>query len=155
MLRAKWESLNEREQKLVGIGGVALAVAVFYWGLWQPLGNAMEKNQKLLVKQQSTNVWAQDAIKQIKSASGAANSGGGSLSQIVNTSSRRFNVQIGRMNPKGEQLNLMIDEMVFNDLLKWLAYLEQNQGIKVMNLDVSELEEPGKVRVSRLVVEKR
>lgn len=153
-MKAWWESLQEREQKLVGIGGTALLVAVFYWGLWSPLGESMEKNQKLLTKQLSTNVWAKDALAQVKGASGADNTGGGSLQQIVNRTSRQYNIQIGRMNPKDELLNLLVEEIVFNDLLKWLAFLEQNHGIKVMKLDVTELDVPGKVRVSRLEIGK-
>ncbi len=153
MLKAKWESLNEREQRLVGIGGTALLVAIFYWGLWQPLGDSMARSQKLLQKQQATNNWAKEAVVKLKSSSGTSQNGA-SLSQIINSTARRFNVQIGRMNPKGDQLNLLVEEIVFNDLLKWIAHLEQSQGVKIINLDVSELEQPGKVRVSRLLLEK-
>lgn len=153
-MKAWWESISEREQKLVSIGGGALLLAIFYWGLWQPVSNAKIDNEKKLLDQQSTNVWAKGAIARLKSAANNNARGNGSLQQIVNNSSRQYNIQIGRMNPKGEQLNLLIDETVFNDLLRWVNHLEQNQGLKVMNMDIQQLEEPGKVRVSRLLIEK-
>jgi general secretion pathway protein M len=154
MIKNWWETLNEREHKLVTWGGSVFAVGLFYWVIWSPLGNAVVEQQTALAKQQKLNSWAQDAIVQIKAAGGKSNVGGGSLSQIVNQTSRQFNVKIDRMNPKDQQLNLLIDEISFNTLLNWLAHLEQKQGIKINNVDVSETDVPGMVRVPRLIIEK-
>jgi general secretion pathway protein M len=154
MLKTWWESLNDREHELAIWGGSIFTIGLFYWIVWSPLSDAVVDNKRLLDKQQKLNSWAADAIVQIKGSSGNTNVGAGSLSQIVNQTSRQFNVQIGRMNPKDKTLQLLIDEIVFNDLLRWLAHLEQKQGIKIHNVDVSETEVPGIVRVPRLVIEK-
>lgn len=154
MLKTWWESLSDQEHKLVTIAGCFLSVGIFYGLIWLPLSNAVDGNQGDLDKQLKLNSWARDAIVQIKAAGGKNNRSGGSLSQIVNQTSRQFNVKIDRMNPKGEQLNLLIDEIVFNDLLKWVGHLEQKQGITIHNLDISETEVPGVVRVPRLVIGK-
>jgi general secretion pathway protein M len=155
MLKTWWESLSDQEHKLVIVGGSIFSVGLFYWILWSPLANAVNDNRAALDKQLKLNGWAKEAIVTIKSASGnRAGGSGGSLSQIVNQSSRQFNFQIGRMTPKDKQLTLLIDEVVFNDLLNWLSHLEKKQGVKINNLDLTEIEVPGKVRVSRLVIEK-
>lgn len=154
MIKTWWESLNEREHKMVIVSGCVLAVGLFYMAIWQPLANAVNDNTASLAKQKTLNSWGADAITQIKAAGGKATGSGGSLSQIVNQSSRSHNIKIARMNPKGDELQLWIDDVVFNDLLKWLAQLEQKQGINVLNIDVNEGSDPGLVNVRRLVITK-
>lgn len=154
MLKPWWESLSEREHKQAIAAGCVLLVGLFYWLVWSPLANAVSSNEVMLEKQTSLNSWAKDAIVQIKAAGGSANRNSASLSQIINQTSRRYNVSIGRMNPKGEQLNLVIEEIVFNDLLNWLAHLEQKQGVKIHNIDISNTDVAGLVRVSKLTIEK-
>ncbi|MFT4924727.1 MAG: general secretion pathway protein M [Phenylobacterium sp.] len=155
MLKTWWESLNEREHKLVMGAGSVFTVGLFFLAVWQPLANAVVDNRASLTKQQQLNSWATDSIAQIKGASGKANAGGGgSLTQIVNQSSRQFKIKIARMNPKGEELQLWIDDVVFNDLLKWLGHLEQKQGVSILNVDVNEGSDPGVVNVRRLIITK-
>ncbi|MFT5162875.1 MAG: general secretion pathway protein M [Alteromonadaceae bacterium] len=154
MLKNWWESLNEREHKLVMGGGSVVAVGIFFFAIWQPLANTVTDNQASLIKQQNLNVWATDTIAKIKATSASKVSSGGSLSQVVNQSSRRFNIQVTRMNPKDDELQLWLDNIVFNDLLKWLAHLEASEGISIVGIDVNEGTEPGIVNVRRLVITK-
>lgn len=156
MLKTWWESLNEREHQLVTSAGSVLAVGLFYLLVWLPLSNAVVDTRVSLSKQQSLNQWASGAITQIKAAGGSAATGsGGSLTQIVNQSSRRFNIGITRMNPKDDELQLWLDDVVFNDLMKWLAHLEFQQGIGIEGIDVNEGNEPGIVNVRRLIIRKQ
>lgn len=154
MLKTWWESLNEREHKLVIVGGSVFCIGLFYFAIWNPLANAVENGQASLIKQQTLNSWSKDAISQIKAAGGNASGNGGSLTQVVNQTSRRYNIKIARMNPKDDELQLWIDDVIFNDLMKWLAFLEQKQGIAIDNIDVNEGADAGLVNVRRLVIKK-
>jgi general secretion pathway protein M len=154
MMKQWWESLSEREQKQVSIIGVVLIIALFYWAAWLPLANSVAKKQAKLDRQIEDNAWAKDAIVQIKANSGRNNRNRGTLSQIVNNTSRNYNIVIARMNPKDDTLNLVIEEIVFSTLMQWLGFLEHKQGLKIHNIDISQGDEPGKVRVSRLVLGK-
>jgi general secretion pathway protein M len=156
MVKSWWESLNEREHTLVMGGGSAVLVVLFFLLVWLPLASSVDDTRALVAKQQTLNSWATGAIKQIKAASGSQIVGsGGSLSQTVNQSSRHFNINITRMNPKDNELQLWLDDVVFNDLMKWLAHLEQSQGLLIHGIDVNESSEPGIVNVRRLIIEKR
>ena len=35
-LKQKYHSLNEREQKLVGVAGIAIVIGLFYFLIWSP-----------------------------------------------------------------------------------------------------------------------
>ena len=149
-----WESLSDNEHKQVILIGSLVFVMIFYWAIWSPLANKVSDKQILLERETKNNSWAKDAIVQIKSAGGRNSRSQGSLSQIINNTSRNFNVVIARMNPKDDKINLVVEEIVFTRLMQWLAFLEHKQGLKIYNVDISQGDEPGIVRVSRLVLGK-
>lgn len=148
-----WESLSDTERKqLMGVGALVFVI-LFYFVVWAPLANSVEKKQKAIEKQIELNAWSKNAIMQIKSGAGQKRDYG-SLSQIINGSTRQYNISVARMNPTNDTMNVVIDEVVFTTLMQWLAYIEQRQGIKIHNIDVSLGDDPGVVRVSRLVLGK-
>lgn len=148
-----WESLSDPERKQLMAVGALLFVALFYFVVWAPLANGVDAKQKAIEKQIELNTWSQDAITQIKS-SGKPQRDFGTLSQIINGSTRQYNISVSRMNPTNDTMNVVIDEIVFTTLMQWLAYLEQRQGIRIHNVDVSLADDAGMVRVSRLVLGK-
>ena len=153
MMKQWWESLSDTERKqLMGVGALVFVI-LFYFVVWAPLANSVEKKQKAIEKQIELNAWSKNAIMQIKSGAGQKRDYG-SLSQIINGSTRQYNISVARMNPTNDTMNVVIDEVVFTTLMQWLAYIEQRQGIKIHNIDVSLGDDPGVVRVSRLVLGK-
>ena len=147
------ENLSDAERKqLMGVGALVFVV-LFYFVLWAPLANSVDSKQQAIEKQAALNEWSKNAIAQIKSSSKPQRDYG-SLSQIINGSTRQFNISVSRMNPTNDTMNVVIDEVVFTTLMQWLAHLEQRQGVKIHNVDVSLADDAGVVRVSRLVLGK-
>ncbi|MBF7074361.1 type II secretion system protein M [Glaciecola sp. MH2013] len=149
-------ALNEREQMLVSVAAVFAAIALFYFALWSPLNNALTKQQQLLNNQRSFQVWVEDqaarAAKLRQSATGP--SFNGSLTQLVNQSTRSSQIQVARMQPVGENLQITIDEVSFNALITWLDSIER-RGVVVVQSDITETNEAGYVQVRRLQLGKR
>ena len=54
------------------------------------------------------------------------------------------------MQPQGDELQVWIDEISFNQLLTWLEQLASREGLRVKNIDLSLADEQGVVRVRRL-----
>jgi general secretion pathway protein M len=73
----------------------------------------------------------------------------GSLTQVVNQTTRSANIPVARMQPQGEELVVSLDQVVFNDFLLWLDVLE-NRGVIILQSDVSQVDEQGFVQVRRL-----
>jgi general secretion pathway protein M len=144
-------ALSEREQKLVSLAGVALIVATFYFALWSPLSNALAQQKILLKNEQSFAAWADDqanrAAKLRQSSTGVSFSG--SITQLVNQTTRSKQIQVARMQPVGDNLQISIDEVLFTDLISWLEVIERS-GIIVMQSDITETSNAGYVQVRRL-----
>jgi general secretion pathway protein M len=57
------------------------------------------------------------------------------------------------MQPKDEQLDLMLEDVSFEQLLRWLQLLQTDHGVQLVQLEVSDTDVSGVVRVRRLVLE--
>ena len=151
-MKAWWQQLKSSEQRLVAIMSLVVVLFLFYSIIWQPLVNNTQKIQQKLVSQQVLFTWVQESTQryqqsQKRAASAVSN---GSLSSIVNGSAGRNNISIARLQPQGEDLQVWIDEVPFIQLLSWLEFLANNEGLVVKSIDLSKAERNGVVRVRRL-----
>jgi general secretion pathway protein M len=144
-------AMNEREQKLVSLAGIVSVIAIFYFGLWSPLSNALTTQQSLLDNQKTLQIWVEEqalrAAKLRQSSTGP--SFNGSLTQLVNQTTRASKIQVARMQPVGDNLQITIDEIQFNTLVQWLDSIER-RGVVVLQTDITETNEEGYVQVRRL-----
>ncbi|OUL57387.1 type II secretion system protein GspM [Pseudoalteromonas ulvae] len=149
-----WQSLNTKEQKLLSIAGGVFVLFVLVMGVIRPLNAALAKAEKELASQQQLAVWLQTSIQKIKASNPRAVSSSASLSSLVNTSKNRYNITINRMQPKDDSLRVSIDTVEFNKLVDWLAELTAQHGVMITNVELSKHDNPGFVKVNRLVIEK-
>lgn len=150
-----WNGLNKREQHLVLGMSALILVCAFFFALWQPLHDNLAKSQKELARKQQLLTWVQ--VNTAKFAgmnvqSGATNNT--SLTNIVNNTARQLNITVSRMQPKDDVLQIWLDDVAFNDLLKWSETLYLQQGVVISAVDIAESNEPGRVRVNRLELSK-
>lgn len=151
-MKAWWQQLKSSEQRLVAILGFVVVLFLFYGLLWQPLVNNINKTEQKLARQQALLTFVQESTQRYQQSkkSGASTRSNGSLSSIVNRSAGRNNISIARLQPQGEDLQVWIDEVPFTQLLSWLEFLANNEGLLVKSIDLSKAERQGVVRVRRL-----
>ncbi|MDX1676312.1 type II secretion system protein GspM [Arsukibacterium sp.] len=148
-----WGSLANREQRLVSLAALALAVGALYWFVWQPLQQGYTSKRAALQQAQLQLAKLQQALPQIQQAAASQERVGGSLAQIVSNSSRTYNIRVSRMQPQNNQLQLVLEDLPFEQLLRWLAQLQTTHGVKLVSLDVANTDQSGMVRVRRMVIE--
>lgn len=143
-----WQSLQKREQQLVQFAAVTLAVAAFYWLLWAPLHQSYQTQQQQLrqVSQQLLQVRSFPAVS-------AQTKVQGSLTDIISSSARSHKVQVSRMQPQNDQMQVMLNDISFDQLLTWLHELQYQHKVIIVQLDLAAADAPGMVRVRRLLVE--
>lgn len=155
-LKKRYAQLNEREQKMLLLGGAFLIIAIVYFLVYAPLQTSVTQGRTAVVKQQELLTWvSQNANKaiQLKQSSGNKSNFQGSLTQAVNQTANRFKVQVTRMQPNGDELQVTVDSVVFNDMLSWLQAIE-NMGITILEADFAETSTAGTVKVRRLKLAK-
>lgn len=150
-MKAWWQQLNSREQRLVMVMSVLISIFILYSLIWQPLNENIANKKLKVERQQALLTWVAEntqRYQQAKRNGGSSNSA--SLSSIVNRTSRANNITITRMQPQGDDLQVWIDEISFNQLLTWLEKLASRDGLQVKNIDLSLADQQGVVRVRRL-----
>ncbi|MFC4698620.1 type II secretion system protein GspM [Glaciecola siphonariae] len=143
--------LSERERVLVlAASGVSLIV-LFYYLLWAPLNNALDTQHAGLEADRKLLVWVQEQSSRAKllQSTGQVTRFSGSLTQLVNQTTRSANISVSRLQPQDDELQVWIDEVPFNALMQWLADLEQ-RGVVILQSDFSETNKDGLVQVRRL-----
>ena len=151
-LKLWWASLQQREQRLVSMAGVVLVIGAFYWLLWQPLHQSRLTQQQAAQNARAQLIWLQAQLPKL-SSEGSAVRTSASLNEVVSQTSRSFQVQVNRMQPQNEQLQLSLEDLAFDQLLRWLHELQYQHGIRLVQLDIATTDKPGQVRVRRMLIE--
>jgi len=156
-IKAWWQGLNLREQRLVLTMGSAFLIFLLYSLIWQPLNDNLAKATKSLANRQALLTWVTDNTARYQNAKSTSShkKSNGSISSIVNRTANQQQLTITRMQPQGEILQVWLDSAPFTQLLLWLEHLANNEGLQVQTIDLSKGENQGEVRVRRLQLAKQ
>lgn len=151
-IKTWWNGLILREQQLVGVCAVVLVIGIFYWGIWTPITDAERDAERALLAQQNTLSYVKQTANKI---AGLKQSGGpkgfsGSLSAAVTQSAKNYGLEITRMQPQGNKIQVWMDEVPFDSLLGYLSDLVQEKGLSLENIDLAQSDTPGFVKVRRI-----
>lgn len=154
-IKSWYKGLSQREQKLVVIATIVVIAGIFYFAIWSPLNSAIAQQQKSVESDRQLLTWVQEQSNRATILRQSSNRQAftGSLTQVVNQTTRSANIPVARLQPQGEELVVTIDEVEFNRFLTWLSTLE-GRGIIIIQSDVSEVDEQGFVQVRRLILGK-
>lgn len=147
-----WSTISTREQRLLVSAIVFVVAAVMYWGVAQPLVTRAENAQTKLASEQQLLQWVTnraDTIVELRQRSGAPSSSK-AINQVVSESVKRYNIELIRMQPRDEMLQIWIKPVPFNQFITWIQYLKEQQGIAVEFMDISASDKQGMIDVKRL-----
>ncbi|REL36950.1 type II secretion system protein GspM [Thalassotalea euphylliae] len=150
-----WQQLQSREQQLILAMAGVLLVFILFQGVWQPIHQGADKAEKKLARTQELYQYVKTNTAKISSSAASVRqpSRGGSLSGLVNRVAGQYQISIARMQPQGDQgVQVWIDEIPFEQLLRLLNALTQQHGLVVSNIDVTTGNSPGTVKIRRLTL---
>ena len=104
--------------------------------------------------QQQTLAWLEEKGQEVLAMQGGQGrqiDTSGTLEGVVNRTAFNQKIKIARLQPQGQELQVWIDTVPFDDLLIWLAGLADQHGVQVQVIEVArENLAPGLVKVRRL-----
>jgi len=147
-----WAQLPEKERYLVILMTVMITFFLLFHLVWSPINNGLIKEAKKLERNQELLTFVKQSTANIKKGSTAASKGkrSGSLSSVISNVAKRHQISISRVQPQGEDIQVWIEEVSFNQLLIWLDDLKQNAALEVKSIDISEGNQGGIVKIRRL-----
>lgn len=147
-----WSSISQREQRLVMSGGIIAIIGMIYWGVLQPMNQRAELAQSRIQSEKQLLTWVQDKADDISALrkSGGVSFSNQPLNQVVSSSARRYKVELIRVQPRNDSVQVWIKPLAFNQMVDWLRYLKEQQGIEVEFLDIDRTDQAGMIDVNRL-----
>ena len=153
-LQNRWHSISAREQRLLVAGAGLLLVGLFYWIIWQPLTEQIAMRERQVQNQQQTLTWLKEKGELVLAMQGGGRrqlDTSGTLEGVVNRTAFNHKIKIARLQPQAQELQVWIDTVPFDDLLRWLATLVEQHGIQVKIIEIAHEDlAPGLVKIRRL-----
>ncbi len=149
-MKAYWDSLNDRERWMLGVGGVFCALVLMYMLLYAPMINAVHHKTQELLEKQETLVWMQQAHQQrkvIKVPQVLSNSKLLSVlaDELKSTSFQTFPYQLQQTGVGDIQLSF--DKVPYNAFVTWLWSVKQNYAFSIKQFNTQRTVTPGVVKV--------
>jgi general secretion pathway protein M len=149
-----WRGISQREQQMfVGVT-VVVVIALFYVAVINPIKTRAEQAQQNVKIESELSAWVTQKSAELKSLRASSGSGAGRanmpLNQAVTSSISRYGLEIERLQPQQDTIQVWLKVMPFNTLTQWLEDLEKNFGVHVIFIEVSATDVTGVVEVRRL-----
>ncbi len=158
-MKVWWESLSLRERLLVGGGAALTVILLLYVLIWQPFQASSRRLRLSVAEQRAELVWMRQAaaeVKRLDSGSSARPADDGrSLLTLVDQTARSAGLgnSLKRVAPQGDdKLSAQLDAVEFDPLIRWLARLERDHRLVIVNLSVDRTATPGRVN-ARIIVQ--
>ncbi len=151
-LQSWWQSISQREKRMVLVCGLIGLIAIIFWGVLQPLNERSALAKSRIQTEKQLLDWVSqraDEITTLRKQGGIVRSSE-PLNQVIMTSTRQFNVELIRVQPRGEMMQVWVQPLPFSKLVDWIAYLKETQGVDVDFIDIQRGKQPGLIEVQRL-----
>jgi general secretion pathway protein M len=150
-LRAWYAGLQQREQRMVAIGGVTVAILILVLGILLPLQSAVSSAVKRNETKREDLAWMQVNAPEIR-ASGNVPSGDTGEAPVVLVDRVGREAGLGSAlrgtQPNGTGVRVQLEAAPFDTLVSWLATLDERYGLAIESITVDRAARPGVVNAS-------
>jgi len=150
-LRAWYAGLQEREQRTVAIGGVAVAALILVFGILLPLhstlSSAVRGNE---TKREDLN-WMQVNAPEVRAAGSQLPAATGEAPVVlVDRVAREHGLAsaLRGTQPNGSGVRVQLEAAPFDTMVAWLAVLDERYGLAVESITLDRTAKPGLVNAS-------
>lgn len=153
-LATLWAERSRREQWMLGVMLVLLAVVVLWFGIAMPLDRAQHSAREALLAATDRNAAVRAAAKQLKALPRTPVVGGPTtaIDQFVGQSAGEAGLTLERAQAQGQdRMDIAIASVRPSALFGWLAQLEA-QGIRVETLNARPSPTAGSISVQAVLV---
>jgi general secretion pathway protein M len=150
-LRAWYAGLQQREQRVVAIGGVAVAVLILVLGILMPLQSAVSSAVKRNETQRHDLAWMQANAPEIRASGSQVGGDTGEAPVVLVDRTGREAGLAGALRgtqPNGTGVRVQLEAAPFDILVAWLAALDERNGLAIESITLDRAPLPGLVNAS-------
>jgi general secretion pathway protein M len=150
-LQVWYTGLQQREQRVVAIGGVVVAVLILVLGVLLPLQSALSSAVKRNQTEREDLAWMQVNAPEIRSAGNQLPADTGEAPVVlVDRVGREAGLAsaLRGTQPNGNGVRVQLEAAPFDTLINWLATLDERYGFAIETITVDRAARPGVVNAS-------
>ena len=136
-LKEWFESLDDRDQKITIVAGIAISIFMLYFILIEPVNESASKLTREVAAKQKTVNWMKKQIPIILSNKGDAGGNKSSvpLSTLVNNTTRKYALPVSRRDSKSpNEIQIWFDNVSFDSFLNWAAEVKSKYGVTLSSV---------------------
>lgn len=149
--QARFAALAPRERLLVSVCALVVGAALLYAVVWQPLNATRADLRDALAAERALAqrlVAARAEVARLRGQTAQPQGANRSLLALVDQSGRAIGLGDGirGVTPDGDdRARVRLDNVAFDDTVRWIDQLERRYGLAVQAADVSAKSKPGVV----------
>jgi general secretion pathway protein M len=150
-LRAWYAGLQPREQRVVAIGGIAVAFLILLLGILMPLQSGVSSAVKRNEAKRADLAWMQVNAPEIRAAGGQLPADTGEAPVVlVDRVGREAGLAsaLRGTQPNGTGVRVQLESAPFDTLVTWLATLDERYGLAIETITVDRAARPGVVNAT-------
>jgi general secretion pathway protein M len=150
-LRAWYAGLQQREQRMVAIGGVVVAVLVLVLGILMPLQSAVSRAVHGNETKRQDLAWMELNAPELRANSDSLPASTGEAPVVlVDRVGREAGLASAfrGTQPNGNGVRVQLEAAPFDTLVTWLATLDERYGLAIESITVDRAAQPGVVNAS-------
>jgi general secretion pathway protein M len=150
-LLAWYAGLQQREQRVVAIGGVAVAALILVLGILMPLQSAVSSAVKRNATKREDLAWMQVNAPEIRAVGNQLSADTGEAPVVlVDRVGREAGLgsALRGTQPNGTGVRVQLEAAPFDTLVTWLATLDERYGFAIESITVDRAARPGVVNAS-------
>ncbi len=145
--RAWYEQREPREQRILQVLALLLAVALVYWLIWQPAWEARDEARQRYLANQETLAWIESNADAVRAARSGGGGGGADLgpnwTSNISRSVQSYGLTLRGFTPDGDRsVRIQMENQPASDILLWLQAMEE-KGLTLATMEMSAGDKPG------------
>ena len=150
-LSAWYAGLQAREQRVVGIGALALGALLLFGGILLPLESAVSTAEKTKQTRSADLSWMRANAQEVQAAGPLLLADSGEAPVVlVDRIGREAGLgsALRGTQPNGAGVRVQLQAAPFDILITWLASLEEQHGLAIESISVDRAAKPGMVNAN-------
>jgi general secretion pathway protein M len=157
-LRAWYAGLQEREQRVVAVGGITVAVLILVLGILLPLHSAVSGAARRNDTNRADLKWMELNAPEVRAAGAQMYADTGEAPVVlVDRVGREAGLAaaLRGTQPNGTGVRVQLEGAAFDTMVTWLATLDERYGLAIESITVDRTAQPGLVNASITFVQPR
>ena len=139
---------EQNEQAIIAAIAALVVIAILWAGVWKPVADwryvetNRQQNAQQLIDWLRIN---EQAAKQAANTS-SNNRGSRALIPVITKAADAHNIKVNRLQPESNGvISVILQQQSFNQIVQWIAQLDENNGVSVDRASFDSQDAPGYV----------